>query len=207
MPRSAIFIIAVGAGRAPVWLIAAVIVALIIVVIGASIALQGAQRAPQAPAPQQEQPQPAPAKPAEEARPKEEKPAEVTAGIQYDEALAEKGLQFFQQACTACHSIQSLGVTGGAVGPDLSRVLLGNEGVPGSVIGRFFAENGLEDPAADPERAAELLKQFLINPPDYSPTMKAQVNAYKATYGDAWQNEYIPQLIELFKKAAAAAGG
>ena len=124
--------------------------------------------------------------------------------IEYDEELAEQGVQLFQQiGCTACHAVRSLGITGGAVGPDLSAVLVGNPGAAGSVIGQFFSENGLADPAADPEKAAELLKQFLISPPDYSPAMKAQVTAYKSQYGDRWQNEIVPAIVEMFKKAAA----
>jgi cytochrome c2 len=128
-----------------------------------------------------------------------------TTGIKYDPQLAGKGKQYFSEiGCTACHSIKSLGISGGAVGPDLSKTLLGNPGAGGSVIGKFFKEKGLDNPAADPEKAAELLKEFLINPPQYSTTMKTQVQAYKATYSN-WATDQVPALVELLKEAAAKA--
>ncbi len=128
-----------------------------------------------------------------------------SAGIKYDPQLAEKGKQYFSEiGCTACHSIKSLGISGGAVGPDLSKVLLGNPGAGGSVIGRFFKEKDLENPAADPEKAAELLKEYMIDPPPYSATMRTQVRAYKATYSD-WATDQVPALVELLKEAAAKA--
>jgi cytochrome c2 len=128
-----------------------------------------------------------------------------TAGIKYDPQLAEKGRQYFLEiGCTACHSIKSLGISGGAVGPDLSRTLLGNQGVGGSKMMRFYKEKGLDDPAADPEKAAELLKEYLINPPPYTGTMRTQTLAYKATYSD-WATEHVPALVELLKEAAAKA--
>jgi cytochrome c2 len=128
-----------------------------------------------------------------------------SAGIQYDPQLAEKGRRYFSEiGCDSCHSIKSLGIPGGAVGPDLSKTLLGNPGAGGSVIGKFFKEKGLENPAADPEKAAELLKEYFINPPEYSTTMKRQVRAYKATYSD-WATDQVPALVELLKEAAAKA--
>jgi cytochrome c2/uncharacterized coiled-coil protein SlyX len=128
-----------------------------------------------------------------------------TTGIKYDPQLAGKGRQYFSEiGCTACHSIKSLGISGGAVGPDLSKVLLGNPGAGGSVIGKFFKEKGLDNPAADPEKAAELLKEYLTNPPQYSTTMKTQVRAYKATYSN-WATDQVPALVELLKEAAAKA--
>ncbi|MCI4447410.1 MAG: c-type cytochrome [Pyrobaculum sp.] len=130
-----------------------------------------------------------------------------TSGIKYDPQLAEKGKQYFSDiGCTACHSIKSLGISGGAVGPDLSKALLGNPGAGGSVIGRFFKEKGLDNPAADPEKAAELLKEYLTNPPQYSTTMKTQVQAYKATYSN-WATDQVPALVEMLKEAAAKASG
>jgi cytochrome c2 len=130
-----------------------------------------------------------------------------TTGIKYDHHLAEKGKQYFSEiGCTACHAIKSLGISGGAVGPDLSKTLLGNPGAGGSVIGRFFKEKGLDNPAADPEKAAELLKEFLTNPPQYSTTMKTQVQAYKASYSN-WATDQVPALVELLKEAAAKASG
>jgi len=130
-----------------------------------------------------------------------------TTGIKYNPQLAEKGKQYYLEiGCTACHSIKSLGISGGAVGPDLSKTLLGNPGVGGSQIGRFFKEKGLDNPAADPEKAAELLKEYLINPPQYTGTMRTQVMAYKASYSD-WATEHVPALVELLKEAAAKASG
>ncbi len=123
--------------------------------------------------------------------------------IQYDPQLAAKGKQYFNEiGCTSCHSIKSLGISGGNVGPDLSKTLLGNPGQAGSVIGRYFKENGLDNPAADPQKAAQLLAQFLINSPDYSGTMKTMVNTYKNAYPD-WATERVPALVELLKEAAA----
>jgi len=130
-----------------------------------------------------------------------------TTGIKYDPQLAGKGRQYFSEiGCTACHSIKSLGISGGAVGPDLSKALLGNPGAGGSVIGRFFKEKGLDNPAADPEKAAELLKEYLTNPPQYSTTMRTQVQAYKATYSN-WATDQVPALVEMLKEAAAKASG
>ncbi len=131
--------------------------------------------------------------------------ATPTIEIRYDPQLAEKGRRYFLEiGCDACHSIRSLGISGGAVGPDLSRALLGNPGAGGSVIGRFFREKGLENPAADPEQAAELLKEYMIDPPTYSTTMVRQVRSYKAMYSD-WATDQVPALVELLKEAAAKA--
>ncbi len=128
-----------------------------------------------------------------------------SAGIKYDPQLAEKGRRYFLEiGCDACHSIRSLGISGGAVGPDLSKVLLGNPGAGGSVIGKFFKEKGLDNPAADPEKAAELLKEYLTNPPQYSTTMVRQVRSYKAMHSD-WATDQVPALVELLKEAAAKA--
>jgi cytochrome c2 len=132
-------------------------------------------------------------------------PAPPAIEIKYDPQLAEKGRRYFSEiGCDACHSIRSLGISGGAMGPDLSKTLLGNPGVGGSVIGRYFREKGLENPAADPEKAAELLKEYMIDPPPYSTTMRTQARAYKATYSD-WATDQVPALVELMKEAAAKA--
>jgi len=199
----------VVSGKAPTWLIAAVVVVLIIVVAGASMTMQmakaGVSKAPQQKPTGAKAPEKQPAKPTEKKAEETKKPAAPSAGIKYDEAKAQEGLNYFKTiGCVACHSVSSLGVSGGAVGPDLSRVLLGNPGAAGSVIGRFFAENGLEDPAKDPEKAAQLLTQFLTNPPNYATTMKTQTNAYKAQFGDKWQKEIVPAIVEMFKKAASS---
>jgi len=70
-------------------------------------------------------------------------------------------------------------------------------------LGKFYRDNGLQNPAADPARAAELLAQFLTQPPRDSPTMVGQVAAYKSLYGDQWEKEYVPALVELMKMAVA----
>jgi hypothetical protein len=50
-----------------------------------------------------------------------------SAGIKYD---PQKGRRYFSEiGYTACHSIKSLGISGGAVGPD--KTLLGNPGAGG----------------------------------------------------------------------------
>jgi cytochrome c2 len=173
----------------------ALIIGIVVVVIATVIALQQISTPPTPPpqAPTQTTTPPTGATP--------------TIEIRYDSQLAEKGRQYFSEiGCTACHAIKSLGISGGAVGPDLSKTLLGNPGAGGSVIGRFFREKGLDNPAADPEQAAELLKEYMIDPPPYSATMRTQVRAYKATYSD-WATDQVPALVELLKEAAAKASG
>jgi cytochrome c2 len=171
----------------------ALIIGIAVVVIATVIALQQLSTPPTSP----------PAAPTQTTTPPTG--ATPTIEIRYDSQLAEKGRQYFSEiGCTACHSIRSLGISGGAVGPDLSRSLLGNPGAGGSVIGRFFREKGLENPAADPEKAAELLKEYMIDPPQYSTTMRTQTRAYKATYSD-WATDQVPALVELLKEAAAKA--
>jgi cytochrome c2 len=180
----------------------ALIIGIAVVVIATVIALQQLSTPPQAPAPT------TPTQtttPTTQTSPSAGTPP--TSGIKYDPQLAEKGKQYFSEiGCVGCHSIKSLGIYGGAVGPDLSKTLLGNPGAGGSVIGRFFKEKGLENPAADPQKAAELLKEYLTNPPQYSTTMKTQVQAYKATYSN-WATDQVPALVEMLKEAAAKASG
>jgi cytochrome c2 len=179
----------------------ALIIGIVVVVIATVIALQQLSKPPSAPT-QTATPTQTPT-PTTQTSPSTG--TAPSAGIKYDPQLAEKGKQYFSEiGCTACHSIKSLGISGGAVGPDLSKTLLGNPGAGGSVIGRFFKEKGLDNPAADPEKAAELLKEFLINPPQYSTTMKTQVQAYKASYSN-WATDQVPALVELLKEAAAKA--
>ncbi len=171
----------------------ALIIGIVVVVIATVIALQQISTPPTPPpqAPTQPTTPPTGATPAVE--------------IRYDPQLAEKGRQYYLEiGCTACHSIKSLGISGGAVGPDLSKTLLGNPGVGGSQIGRFFKEKGLDNPAEDLEKAAELLKEYLINPPPYTGTMRTQTLAYKAMYSD-WATDQVPALVELLKEAAAKA--
>ncbi len=124
-----------------------------------------------------------------------------TATVTYDEQLAKKGLEYFKTlGCTACHTIKSLKVTGGAVGPDLSKTLFD---INSQWIGRYYKEKGLTNPAADPQKAAELLTAYLNAPPQYSTTMAVQVQTYKSLYGEDWEKEYVPALVELFKMAAS----
>ncbi|ABO09363.1 c-type cytochrome [Pyrobaculum calidifontis] len=119
----------------------------------------------------------------------------------YNAELANKGLSFFKEVgCVACHSIKSLGVSGGNVGPDLSKALLDSQS---QWLGRYYKENGLQNPASDPAKAAELLAKFLTQPPQYATTMTAQIAAYKSLYGDQWEKEYVPALVELMKMAAS----
>ena len=129
-------------------------------------------------------------------------PSSGGVSIQYDAQLAQKGIDYFKSVgCTACHSVKSLGISGGAVWPDLSKALTSpSTAVQG--LARFYKENGLENPAADPQKAAQLLAQFLTNPPSYSTTMSSQVNAYKSLYGDQWEKDYVPALVEMMKMAA-----
>lgn len=127
-------------------------------------------------------------------------PSPGGASIQYDTQLAQKGIDYFKSVgCTACHSIKSLGISAGAVGPDLSRALTKPSA---QWLGRFYKEHGLDNPAADPQKAAQLLAQYLTNPPSYSNTMVSQVNAYKSLYGDQWEKDYVPALVEMMKMAA-----
>jgi cytochrome c2 len=170
----------------------ALIIGIAVVVIATVIALQQIS----APTPPSQAPTQAAAPPTG---------ATPTIEIKYDPQLAEKGRRYFSEiGCDACHSIKSLGISGGAVGPDLSKTLLGNPGAGGSVIGRFFKEKGLANPAEDPEKAAELLKEYLIDPPEYSTTMKRQTRSYKAMYSD-WATDQVPALVEMLKEAAAKA--
>jgi len=118
----------------------------------------------------------------------------------YNAELANKGLSFFKEVgCVACHSIKSLGVSGGNVGPDLSKALFSDT----QWLGKFYRDNGLQNPASDPAKAAELLAKFLPQPPRDATTMTAQIAAYKSLYGDQWEKEYVPALVELMKMAAS----
>jgi len=103
----------------------ALIIGIVVVVIATVIALQQLSTPPSAPT-QKETPTQAttPTTPPAGTAPSTE--------IKYDPQLAEKGKQYFSEiGCTACHAIKSLGISGGAVGPDLSKTLLGNPGAGG----------------------------------------------------------------------------
>ncbi len=175
----------------------ALVIGIVVVVIATVVALQQLGTTP--PTSQPTQPTTPPSTTQPTSPPTTQQPTTKS----YDPELAEKGKKYFGElGCTACHAIRSLGISGGAVGPDLSKVLLGNPGASGSVIGRYFTENGLTNPAADPEKAAQLLAQFLQNPPQYSTTMKTQVQGYKAAYPE-WEEEIVPALVEMLKEAAS----
>ncbi|AEA12551.1 cytochrome c [Thermoproteus uzoniensis 768-20] len=121
--------------------------------------------------------------------------------VPYNATLASIGIKYFKTiGCVFCHSIQSLGIQGGNVGPDLSKALLGNPGVPGDVLTQYFQQNGLTNPAADPQKAAQLIEQFLQNPPSYAGIMQAQVSAFKQQYAN-W-TDIVKAIVEMLKEAA-----
>mgnify|MGYP001772601171 CR=1 FL=1 len=130
--------------------------------------------------------------------------------ITYDENLAKKGIQYFKDlACNACHTVKAVGIeVGGNIGPDLSKAMLGSVGVEkgtagGPMMMKYFEKNGLKDPAADPQKAAQLVAKFLAEgDEELAPTMAAQA-AFKQQLGDKWVNEYIPALVEMLKIVAA----
>lgn len=69
---------------------------------------------------------------------------------------------------------------------------------------KYFEKNGLKDPAADPQKAAQLIAKFLTEGnKELAPTMMAQIAAFKQQLGDKWVNEYVPALVEMLKMAAA----
>ena len=131
--------------------------------------------------------------------------------IKYNEDLAKKGVEYFKQlACNACHTVKSAGIeVGGNIGPDLSKTLFGNVGVEkgtagGPIMQKYFEKNGLTNPAADPDKAAQLIAKFLAEgDKDLAPTMTTQLTAFKQQLGNNWTNIYIPALVEMFKMAAA----
>jgi len=131
--------------------------------------------------------------------------------VQYNADLAQKGIEYFKQlACNACHTVKAVGIeVGGNIGPDLSQTLLGNVGVEkgtagGPIMMKYFEKNGLTNPAADPNKAAQLIAKFLTEgDKELAPTMSAQIEAFKKQLGDKWANEYVPALVEMFKMAVA----
>jgi len=131
--------------------------------------------------------------------------------IQYNEQLAKKGLDVFKElACNACHTVKSAGIeVGGNIGPDLSKALLGSVGVEkgtagGPMMSKYFEKYGLKNPAADLNKAAELLAKFLIEgDKDLAPTMTVQAEAFKKQLGDKWAQEYVPAIVEMLKMAAS----
>jgi cytochrome c2 len=134
-----------------------------------------------------------------------------TQKIQYNEQLAKKGLDAFKElACNACHTVKGAGIeVGGNIGPDLSKALLGSVGVEkgtagGPMMSKYFEKYGLKNPAADLNKAAELLAKFLIEgDKDLAPTMTVQAEAFKKQLGDKWAQEYVPAIVEMLKMAAS----
>ena len=137
-------------------------------------------------------------------------PAGTPAAITFDQALAQQARQLYtaKYVCNVCHSISALNMPGGTLGPDLSAVLLGRvpTGTDSTLhpLPRWFEEKGLARPEGDPVKAGELLVAFLASPPDYAPTKKVQVAAFKNTAGgeEPWLGD-VKALVELFKEAAA----
>jgi hypothetical protein len=132
------------------------------------------------------------------------------APITYDPALTQPARQLFTATyvCDVCHSINSLRMTAGGVGPDLSGALFAI--VPADTppelnpLKQWYETNGLPHPEADPAKAAELLTAFLVSPPDYAPTKQVQIAAFKELAGgDApWLTD-VKALVELLKEAAS----
>lgn len=116
-------------------------------------------------------------------------PSPTPTTISFDPALAGEARQLFtaRYVCNVCHSISSLDIPGGTVGPDLSGVLLGrvplNTAPALNPIKQWFEEKGLARPERDPAKAGELLVAFLVSPPDYAPTKEVQVAAFKGAAG------------------------
>jgi cytochrome c2 len=138
----------------------------------------------------------------------------TTAGptqIQYNAELAKKGLDAFKElACNACHTVKGAGIeVGGNIGPDLSKALLGSVGVEkgtagGPMMSKYFEKYGLKNPAADLNKAAQLLAKFLTEgDKDLAPTMTVQAEAFKKQLGDKWAQEYVPAIVEMLKMAAS----
>lgn len=109
------------------------------------------------------QPETAQTEPAEEQTTEEKKvPAEETASVDENNILNSKG-------CLGCHAVESLGLKGGATGPDLSKAFENVEGKHGKPIDEFLKEPTSAvmssviggSPLSDEERTQviELLKQ------------------------------------------------
>lgn len=113
----------------------------------------------------EKQPEAAQAQPAEDTPKAEEQksaPAEETASVETDNILNSKG-------CLGCHAVDSLGLKGGATGPDLSKAFENVEGKHGKPIDEFLKEptsavmSGVigSNPLTDEERqqVVDMLKQ------------------------------------------------
>ena len=55
-------------------------------------------------------------------------------------AVSPEGEIFNQKGCLACHSVENLGLQGGATGPDLSQAYVNVEGKHGKPINEFLKE-------------------------------------------------------------------
>jgi len=137
-------------------------------------------------------------------------PTATAVAISFDPALTRQARQLFtgKYVCNVCHSIASLNMMGGTVGPDLSAALLGRVplGTPPELnpLKQWLEEKGLASPELDPVKAAELVTAFLASPPDYAPTKMVQVAAFKGLAGgDKPWMEDVKALVELLKEAAA----
>lgn len=131
--------------------------------------------------------------------------AVAVASISFNEDLAAHGASLFSsRGCVACHAISSLQVTGSAAGPDLSRALFGEvpqgERPEAHPVAKWYAEKGLTDPESNPDRAAELIEEYLEDPPTYSPVMQAHVQRMKSGGEEQWEKD-VEALLELLKKA------
>ena len=184
-----------------------IIIAVVIIVVVAALALVGlgtpatqTPRTPSSPTTTPTTPPSSTTTPVTQSPTPTQTTAQSPSAPSYNAELANKGLSYFKEVgCVACHSIKSLGVSGGNVGPDLSKALFSDT----QWLGKYYRDNGLQNPASDPAKAAELLAQFLTQPPRYSTTMTAQIAAYKSLYGDQWDKEYVPALVELMMMAAS----
>ncbi|MBI2844175.1 MAG: c-type cytochrome [Armatimonadetes bacterium] len=127
--------------------------------------------------------------------------------IAVDIELAEKGREMFTvtYGCTSCHAVKEAKVSGQATGPDLSGAMLAWVSL-GQVnpIAQWFKEQGLKDPAAEPEKAADLLAKFLQSPPPYAKTMVSQTKQYMTRPGGekAWKETTLA-LVEFLKTTVA----
>jgi hypothetical protein len=123
--------------------------------------------------------------------------------VSFDEDLARRGEELYgRYGCSACHSVSSLGVSGGSAGPDLSRALFGEGTGAARPLPRWYSENGLSDPRSDPDEAAELLAEYLEQPPTYSPLMQGQIQRLKSAAGEEQWEEEAEAMAEFLKKAA-----
>jgi len=71
-------------------------------------------------------------------------------------------------------------------------------------MSKYFEKYGLKNPAADLNKAAQLLAKFLIEgDKDLAPTMTVQAETFKKQLGDKWAQEYVPAIVEMLKMATS----